>query len=203
LTQCSRGAIRYSSSSPFDDEGLDEASEPHEGAEFDSAGLGEAQLWAAGSGAGVGVDAALGAADFEAEGLAAADLAAFFFAGLLALAFLADFFGDAALDFLADLFAVFFADFLAFLADLAADFFEDFFADFFFAARSLVLDFLAFLPFLFFLPLAIVILLLPPINVYRAFQVVRLERGANRSIQSWPGTTCRPIEKLNRVDHRN
>jgi hypothetical protein len=203
VTQCSRGAIRYSSSSPFDDEGLDEASEPHEGAEFDSAGPGEAQLWAAGSGAGVGVDAALGAADFEAEGLVAADLAAFFFAGLLALAFLADFFGAAALDFLADLFAVFFADFLAFLADLAADFFEDFFADFFFAARSLVLDFLAFLPFLFFLPLAIVILLLPPINVYRAFQVVRLERGANRSIQSWPGTTCRPIEKLNRVDHRN
>src|SRR6202041_2427044 len=56
--------------------------------------------------------------------------------------------------FLAD----FFADFLAFFADFLSDFFEDFFADFFFAVRSLLL-FLAFLPFLFFLPLAIVILL--------------------------------------------
>jgi hypothetical protein len=102
-----------------------------------------------------------------------------FFAGLfLALAFLADFFGAAAFAFFADFFADFladcFADFLAFFAD----FFEDFFADFFFAVRTL-LFFLAFLPFLFFLPLAIVILLLPPINVYRAFQVVRRKGGAN------------------------
>jgi hypothetical protein len=65
------------------------------------------------------------------------------------------------------------------------------------------LFFLAFLPFLFFLPLAIVILLLPPINVYRAFQVVRHKDGANRSVQSWPGTARRPIEKLNCVDHGN
>jgi len=36
------------------------------------------------------------------------------------------------------------------------------------------LAFLAFLPPFFFLPLAIVILLLPPTNVYRAFQVVSL-----------------------------
>jgi len=82
--------------------------------------------------------------------------AAFFFAGaFLALAFLADFFGAAAFDFLAD----FFADFLAFFAD----FFEDFFAviAFFFV--------LLFLPLFFFLPLAIVILLLPPISVHQAF----------------------------------
>jgi len=116
----------------------------------------------------------------------------------LALAFLADFFGAAALDFL--------ADFLAFLA-FFADFFEDFFAAFFFAATSFLL-FLAFLPF-FFLPLAIVVLLLPLIHVYRAF----LSRppqaaGANRSVQSWAfqsrlWTACRPIEKLNRVHDRN
>src|ERR1700689_5941611 len=30
-----------------------------------------------------------------------------------------------------------------------------------------------------------------------------LSRGANRSVQSWPRTACRPIEKLNRVNHRN
>jgi hypothetical protein len=46
-------------------------------------------------------------------------------------------------------------------------------ADFFFAVRSF---FLLFLPPFFFLPLAIVILLLPPINVYRAFRTIRLER---------------------------
>jgi hypothetical protein len=89
---------------------------------------------------------------------------------------LADFFGAAAFDFLAD----FFADFLAFFTDFLADFFEDFFADFFFAVTTLFLPFLAFLLFLLFFPLAIVILLLPPINVYRAFQVVRIKRGANR-----------------------
>ena len=99
----------------------------------------------------------------------------------------------------------FLACFLAvvFFADFFADFFEDFFADFFFAVTSLFFLLLLFLPAFFFLPLAIVILLLPPINVYRAFQVVRLKRGANRSVQSWPGTPCRPIEKLNRVHHRN
>jgi hypothetical protein len=64
------------------------------------------------------------------------------------------------------------------------------------------------LPPFFFLPLAIVILLLSPINVYRAFRVVRFKRGANRSGQSWAfqsrsWTACRPIEKLNRVHHRN
>ena len=182
------------SSSPLEDDGLDEVSLPecpHDGAEgVEAAGLGAAQLGAAGAGAGAGLGAG---------GLAAG--AAFFFAGaaFLALAFLADFFGAAAFDFLAD----FFADFLAFFADFFADFFEDFFADFFFAVRSFFLFFLTFLPPFFFLPLAIVILLLPPINVYRAFQVVRLKCGANRSVQSWPGTACRPIEKLNRVHHRN
>ena len=151
-----------------------------------------AQLGAAGAGAGAGAGAAIGAAALGAAGVAAAGLAAaflFFLAGLLAV--LADFFGAAALDFLAD----FFADFLAFFAD--------FFADFFFAFITLFLAFLAFLLFLLFFPLAIVVLLLPPINVYRAFQVVRLKRGANRSVQSWPGTACRPIEKLNRVHHRD
>jgi hypothetical protein len=92
--------------------------------------------------------------------LGAADLTAFFFAGLLALAFLADFFGAAALDFLADFFADAFADLLAFLADFVADFLEDFFADFFFAVRSFFLFFLPFFSFLLFFPLAIVILLL-------------------------------------------
>ena len=113
-------------------------------------------------------------------------------------------FGAAAMDFLADFLADFFADFLAFFADFLAVFFEDFLADFFFAVTRLFLAFLAFLPPFFFLPLAIVILLLPPTNVYRAFQVVRpLKLKAQRSVQSWPGTACRPIEKLNRVHHRN
>jgi hypothetical protein len=78
----------------------------------------------------------------------------------LELAFLADLFGAAALDFL--------ADFFAFLPVFFADFF-DFFADFFLAVTVVFLAFLAFLPLFFFLPLAIVILLLPPTNVYRAF----------------------------------
>ncbi|HEY5126247.1 MAG TPA: hypothetical protein VIJ35_02950 [Bradyrhizobium sp.] len=181
-----RDDFSYLLSSPPDDE---LSPLPHEGA-----GLGEAQLGATGAGAGAGAAAA-------AAGLGAAGLAtAFFFAGLfLAPAFLADFFGAAALAFLAD----FFADFLAFFTDFLADFLADFFADFFFAVTALFLAFLAFLLFLLFLPLAIVILLLPPINVYRAFQVVRLKRDAHRSVQSWPGTACRPIEKLNRVHHRN
>jgi hypothetical protein len=113
-----------------------------------------------------GLGAALGAAGVTAG-------AAFFFAErFLALAFGADFFGAAALDFLAA-----FADFLAFFADFLAAFLEDFFADFFFAVTRLFLAFLAFLPFLLFLPLAIVILLLPLVHVYRALQVVRFPRG--------------------------
>ncbi|MGA7993680.1 MAG: hypothetical protein WCA28_02085 [Bradyrhizobium sp.] len=149
----------------------------------------------AGAGAGAGAGSNTGAAGFGAAGLAT-----FFFAGLfLAPAFLAAFFGAAALDFLADFLADFFADLLAFFADFLADFF----ADFFFAVTRLFLAFLAFLPPFFFLPLAIVILLLPPTNVYRAFQVVRLKLKARRSVQSRPGTACRPIEKLNRVHHRN
>ena len=203
---------RYLSSSPLEDDGLDEVSPadcPHDGAGLDAAGLGAAQLGAAGGGvgaglgAGAGFGAAIGAAGLGAGGLGTGGLAAaaaFFFAdAFLAPAFLADFFGTAAFDFLAD----FFADFLAFFEDFFADLFEDFFADFFFAVTALFLAFLAFLLFLLFFPLAIVVLLLPPINVYRAFQVVRLKRWANRSVQSWPGTTCRPIEKLNRVHHRD
>jgi hypothetical protein len=206
---------RYLSSSPLEDDGLDEVSPadcPHDGAGLAAVGLGAAQLGAAGAGAGAGLGAgagagfgaAVGAAGLGAGGLGAAGLAAgaaFFADAFLAPAFLADFFGAAAFDFLAD----FFADFLAFFADFFADLFEDFFADFFFAVTTLflVLAFLAFLLFLLFFPLAIVVLLLPPINVYRAFQVVRLKRGANRSVQSWPGTACRPIEKLNRVHHRD
>src|SRR6202043_4159093 len=59
----------------------------------------------------------------------------------------------------------FFADFLAFFADFFDAFLADFFADFFFAATTFF--FLAFLDFFFF-PLAIVVLLLPPNNAYRA-----------------------------------
>ena len=77
---------------------------------------------------------ALGAAAWRSHGWCRLLGAAF-----LALAFLADFFGAAALDFLADFFADFFADFLAFFADFFADFFEVFFADFFFAVRSFFL----------------------------------------------------------------
>jgi hypothetical protein len=163
------------SSSPLEDDGLDEVSPaecPHDGAGLDAAGLGAAQLGAAGGGvgaglgaeAGAGFGAAIGAAGLGAGGLGAAGLAAgaaFFADAFLAPAFLADFFGAAAFDFLAD----FFADFLAFFVDFFADFFEDFFADFFFAVTRLLLAFLAFLLFLLFFPLAIVILLLPPINV--------------------------------------
>jgi hypothetical protein len=177
----------YLSSSSLEDDGPDDSPEcAHEGVLGAGAGLGEAQLGADGAGAGAaagatglvtaglgtaGLGAGLGTAGLAAAGLAAAG-AAFFLAGLflalafLALVFLADFFGAAALAFLADLFA----DFLAFFAD----FFEDFFADFFFAVRSFFLFFFSFLPFLLFFPLAIMILLLPPIHVYRAFRIVRL-----------------------------
>jgi hypothetical protein len=184
-------APQFSVSSPPECEELSVEC-PHDGA-----GLGAAQLGAAATGAGAG--SATGTAGFGAARLAAA-----FFAGLfLALAFLADFFGAAAFDFLTDFLADFFAAFLAFFADFLADFF----ADFFFAVTSFFLP-LLFLPPFFFLPLAILILLLPPINVYQAFQVVRLKRQGLRSVQSWdfqprPGTACRPIEKLNRVHHGN
>jgi hypothetical protein len=118
---------------------------------------------------------------FGAAGVGATEVSAgaacFFAERFLALAFLADFFGAAALAFL----PAFFADFLAFFADFLAaffaDFFADFLADFFFAVTRLFLAFLAFLPFLLFLPLAIVILLLPLIHVYRAFRIVRLRAG--------------------------
>ena len=159
-----------------------------------------AQLGAAEAGSADGVTVA----GFEAGAALRARLAAdFFFAGdLLALAFLADFladfFGAAALDFLAD----FFAD-LAFFAVFFADRFEDFFADFFFAVTVLFLPFLAFLPAFFFLPLAIVILLLPPINVHRAFKSSASCVRLFQSGQSWSRTACRPIEKLNRVHYRN
>src|SRR6266436_10082199 len=141
--------------------------------------LGEAQLGPAGAGAGAGVGAASGAAGLGAAGLGVAGLAAgaAFFAVAFLAAFLADFFGAAAFDFLADFFEDFLAA-LAFFADFFADFLDDFLPDFFFAIISFFLLFLA-LPLFFFLPLAIVILLLPPINVYLAFQVVRLNRGAN------------------------
>ena len=168
------------------------------------AGLGAAQLGAAGAAAGAGAAtggaAGLGAAGFGAGGLrtgfGAAGAAttgagaggAGFAGGFLATAFLADFFG-AALDFLAD----FFADFLAFFADFLPAFLDAFFADFFFAVRTF-LFFLFFLPPFFFLPLAIVILLLPPINVYRAFQVVRLQRGP--SIRSILGPSIQALDRL-------
>jgi hypothetical protein len=62
---------------------------------------------------------------------------------------------------------------------------------------------LAFLPAFFFLPLAIVILLLPPINVHRAFKSSASCVRLFQSGQSWSRTACRPIEKLNRVHYRN
>jgi hypothetical protein len=168
MNQRNGDATFYWPSSSLEAEGLDELPELHDSPALDSAGLGEAQLGAACAVAG----ASLASWGSGAAGLRAG--AAFFFAAaFLGLAFLADFFGAAAFDLLAD----FFADFLAFFADFFADFFEDFFADFFFAVRSFFLFFLAFLPPFFFLPLAIVILLLPPIKVCRAFQVVRFHAG--------------------------
>src|SRR6266436_2977359 len=156
LEQKARG---YLSSSPLEDE----PPEDQDGV-VPAEGLGEAQLGPAGAGAGAGVGAASGAAGLGAAGLGVAGLAAG--AAFFAVAFLADFLAD------------FLAAFLAFFADFFADFLDDFLPDFFFAIISFFLLFLV-LPLFFFLPLAIVILLLPPINVYRAFQVVRLNRGAN------------------------
>jgi hypothetical protein len=182
---------------------------PHDGSRCDGAGFeaaaaGAAQLGAAGVGLGAGAGfgaatvagglgaAAFGAAAFGAAGLAAAAGAAFF-AGL---AFLADFFGAAALDFLADFFTDFFADFFAAFFDV---FFADFFADFFFAVTSF---FLLFLFFLLFFPLAIVVLLLPLIHVHRAFKSSALARGqsissilaGNRLSPNREAQSCEPQE---------
>src|ERR1700761_8370001 len=105
-----------------------------------------------------------GAAFFGAAFFGAAFLAVFaaaFFALFLGAAFLADFFAD----FLADFFAAF-----------LADFFEAFLADFF---AAISFSFVSFLPFLFFFPLAIVILLLPLIRVHQALRALpRFERRA-------------------------
>ena len=127
--------------------------------------------------------------------------AAFFRGALLLLAFFgaafpADFFAD----FLADFFADFFA---AFLPDFFADFLADFFADFFFAATDF-LAFLAFLPFVFFAFFAIwIILLLPPINDYRTSWIAVVCSALVQLGSVRPRTSRRPIEKLNRVHHRN
>jgi hypothetical protein len=113
----------------------------HDGSEFDGAGAGVSQLDSSGAGAGSGAGATFGAR------------------------FLAAFFGAA---FAADFFADFLAPFAAFLAAFFGAFFADFFEAFFalfFAIRSFF--FFSFLAFFFF-PLAILILLLPPINVHRA-----------------------------------
>jgi hypothetical protein len=157
----------------------------------------KAQL-GAGAAAGAGLDGASGATD---------GAGAFFLGALFrARAFFANFFGAADFDLRPD----FLADF-AFLAFFAffADFFELFFADFFFAATELFLAFLAFLAFLLFLlflALAIVILLLPPINVIGRSVVRHNARGhsinpivagdrpsPNREAQSCApqGLTCR------------
>jgi hypothetical protein len=117
------------------------------------------------------------------------ELFAFFGAAFLGAAFLADlaalFLADLPADFLAEAFADFFADFLA-------DFFPVFFADFlpvFFLALTAVLDFFAFLVFLLFFALAIVILLLPPNNVYRALKF-STHPGGSKVDQFEPG--CGP-----------
>src|SRR5437879_278624 len=100
----------YLSLSPLEDDGLGEVSPaecPHDGAGLDAAGVGAAQLGAAGggvgaglgAGAGAGFGAAIGGAGLGAGGLGAAGLAAgaaFFADAFLAPAFLADFFGAAA-----------------------------------------------------------------------------------------------------------
>jgi hypothetical protein len=158
--------------------------------------LGIAQFWAgAGSAAdGAGVYAGAGAAGlgaaafFGALFFGAALFGAALFGAALAVfgaAFFAVFFGAAFFaDFLADFFADFLADFFTdFLAAFLADFFEALFADFFAISNFF---FLSFLPFLFFFPLAIVILLLPPISVHQAFQA--LPRFTHRAFDQYgPG----------------
>ena len=170
-----------------------------DGAGLGAAGaeLGPAQLGAgAGAGAGAatcvgagGAAAGFGAAGFRA-GLGAAGVAAAVGAGaaflagrFLALAFFADFLTDFLTDFFADFLAdlaAFFADFLAFfpafLPAFFEAFFEDFLADFFFAVSTFFFLAFSFLPFLFFFPLAIVTLLLPPINLYRSLSIGRFKR---------------------------
>lgn len=152
------------------------------------AGLGLAQLGAgagSASAAGAGAGAGLGAAFFFG--------ALFLLAAFLGAAFLAAFLPA----FLADFFVAFFADFFA-------DFLADFFAPFFFAATAFLaffaLAFLAFLAFFAFFAISI-ILLLPPINHYRTSADRRI--FASQSVQRWPWTSRRPIEKLNRMHHRN
>jgi hypothetical protein len=242
------------SSSPPEDEVWDELTPPEcpqdgeeDGAGLDAAGaeLGPAQLGAGAGAAGVatcvgagGAAAGFGAAGFRAglgaAGVAAAAGAAFLAGRFLALAFFADFLTDFLADFFADFLAdlpAFFADFLAFFPAFFEAFFEDFFevflADFFFAISTFFFLAFSFLPFLFFFPLAIVTLLLPPINLYRSLSIGRFKRPlfvrgqsisavsvqspvrsvvypfSRLSVQPWPGTARRPIEQLNRVHHGN
>jgi hypothetical protein len=125
--------------------------------------------------------AQLGAGIAATAGFRAARLAAVFFTEALRLVagfpadflvdFLAAFLGDFFADFLADFFADFFfvalfaeAVFTDFFVDFFVDFFAAFFADFLFAATTFFLLFLALTLFAFLDFLAIVVLLLPPIN---------------------------------------
>jgi len=112
----------------------------------------------------------------------------------LALASWLIFFGAAALDFLADFFTDFFADFFAFSLTLRS-FLRRFLRGFFFAVTS-------FSYFLFFCSFFLSHrgLLLPLIHVHRAFNRP-LSRGP--IISSILAGTAVPIEKLNRVNHRN
>ena len=90
--------------------------------------------------------------------------------------------------FSADFLAAFFFETFFFedvFIDFFVDFLADFFDDFFFAATTFFLLFLAFALLAFLDFLAIVVLLLPPIN------------------SSWPGAARRPIEKFNRVNNRD
>jgi hypothetical protein len=187
------------SSSPPEDEVWDELTPPEcpqdgeeDGAGLGAAGaeLGPAQLGAGAGAAGVatcvgagGAAAGFGAAGFRAglgaAGVAAAAGAAFLAGRFLALAFFADFLTDFLTDFFADFLAdlpAFFADFLAFFPAFFEAFFEDFLADFFFAISTFFFLAFSFLPFLFFFPLAIVTLLLPPINLYRSLSIGRFKR---------------------------
>ncbi|MGM4949995.1 hypothetical protein AB8B21_18685 [Tardiphaga sp. 866_E4_N2_1] len=156
------------------------------------------------TGAGASVTAGAGAVldnsvegtftDFLAAFFGVAFLAAFFgaafftafLAGAFFGAFLADFFAAFLtvflVAFLAAFFTVFLADFFAaflaafftaFFADFLTDFLEDFFAGFA-AVKSFFCFFLSFFDFL---PLAIVVLLLAPIQKGPAFQVFRASAG--------------------------
>ena len=85
-------------------------------------------------------------------------------------------------DFLAD-FLAFLADFLALLRRLLGGFLRQISSRISSSPSRSFLGLFGLLASFFFLPLAIVILLLPPINVYRAFQVVRSHAQA-QSISS-------------------